>query len=403
MPQDISQSQDYWDRYARHDPMWAVLSDPNRKGRWDLPQFMETGRREISLLMYQLRTLEIPLDRSAALDFGCGLGRLTQALGDVCDRVVGVDISPEMVRLAGELNRHAGRVRYVVNGAEDLRQFGSGDFTFVNSDIVLQHIDPRIAASYIREFFRIVAPGGVVVFHLSSHLKPVDAHTPRHGAMPDDAYRASVAIEPRAGTTSAPASEIALQVSLKNESDHEWSQPRYGSLRIGNHWRSAAGSMLVQDDGRATLPQHIQPGESVVASLVVTTPAEAGTYVCEVDAVHEGVTWFGDRGSRTATFSVVVGRSAEGGAPTGADTRTVAIESSGSHEQVEVVLPQADPARAGDGEPDPDDPGPFPMHGIHTDAVTDLIRDAGGELLHKASDDRLPEWIAFRYFARRNR
>jgi SAM-dependent methyltransferase len=288
--------------------MWAVLSDPNRKGRWDLRQFMETGAREISLLLYQLRTLGIAFDPAAALDFGCGLGRLTQPLGDAFDRVIGVDVSPEMVRLASDLNRHPGRVRYVANVAEDLQQFQTGEFTFVHSDIVLQHIEPRIAAGYIREFFRVTAPGGLVVFHVSSHPRPIETRTQQHAAMPDDAYRASIALTPVAETVLSASTDVAVHVALKNASAHEWSQPRYGSIRVGNHWRSATGAML--------------------------------------------------------------------------------------------VLPQAAPS-GGDGEPDPADPGPFPMHGIHTDVIVELISDAGADLLHVASDDRLPEWVAYRYFARR--
>jgi hypothetical protein len=49
---------DFWERAARRDPLWAVLSDPSKRGRrWDLPAFFETGSREISLLLYQLRRL----------------------------------------------------------------------------------------------------------------------------------------------------------------------------------------------------------------------------------------------------------------------------------------------------------------------------------------------------------
>jgi hypothetical protein len=36
-----------WEELAEHDPLWAVLSDPARKGgRWDVGEFLETGERE---------------------------------------------------------------------------------------------------------------------------------------------------------------------------------------------------------------------------------------------------------------------------------------------------------------------------------------------------------------------
>ena len=53
--------QAFWDDFAKYDPLWAILSNPTKAGRqWDLPRFLETGRREISLLFYQLRALGSP-------------------------------------------------------------------------------------------------------------------------------------------------------------------------------------------------------------------------------------------------------------------------------------------------------------------------------------------------------
>jgi hypothetical protein len=53
---------DFWEEAAQRDPLFAILSDPSRRGRrWDLESFFETGRREISLLLYQLQRLGQPL------------------------------------------------------------------------------------------------------------------------------------------------------------------------------------------------------------------------------------------------------------------------------------------------------------------------------------------------------
>ena len=83
-------AQTFWDRHARHDPLRAILSDPTKTWRrWDLRSFLETGKREVSLLMYQLRALNVEVDSKAALDFGCGVGRLTLPLAAYFDRVVG--------------------------------------------------------------------------------------------------------------------------------------------------------------------------------------------------------------------------------------------------------------------------------------------------------------------------
>jgi hypothetical protein len=45
---------------------------------------------------------------------------------------------------------------------------------------------------------------------------------------------------------------------------------------------------------------------SVVLDLPVTVPAEPGSYILELDMVHEGVTWFAQRGSSTLRIPVRV-------------------------------------------------------------------------------------------------
>jgi SAM-dependent methyltransferase len=111
----------------------------------------------------------VRLSRSRALDFGCGVGRLCQALGDHFGEVWGVDISARMIELANARNRHGDRVRYVLNDSDRLAAFAGGSMDFVYSNLVLQHMQPSFARGYLREFLRILAPGGMTVFQLPSH------------------------------------------------------------------------------------------------------------------------------------------------------------------------------------------------------------------------------------------
>ncbi|MGB2888943.1 MAG: class I SAM-dependent methyltransferase, partial [Candidatus Acidiferrales bacterium] len=41
-------------------------------------------------------------------------------------------------------------------------------FDFIYSSFTLQHMAPRYAKGYLREFMRVLAPGGVLVFNLPS-------------------------------------------------------------------------------------------------------------------------------------------------------------------------------------------------------------------------------------------
>lgn len=156
-----------WERLARRDPLWAVLTDPSKRdGRWDRDEFFATGEREIAGIETHLQSQGIQLaDRALALDFGCGVGRLTRALARRFDEVHGVDVSPTMIRRAGELNADApGKLRFVLNPEPHLGQLETGRYSFVYSSIVLQHVPYPVSLAYVREFLRLVRSGGLIVF-----------------------------------------------------------------------------------------------------------------------------------------------------------------------------------------------------------------------------------------------
>ena len=164
---NLGDLQTTWNALGSTDPLWAVLSHTDKKGRrWDAAEFFATGVREIEALVNDLRALNLGLGRRAALDFGCGVGRLTQPLAQRFDEVVGVDLSAEMVRTAQAHNHAPERCRFVVNTTPDLALFPTGTFDLVVSFLTLQHIPPRYSRSYLREFVRIVRPGGVICVQL---------------------------------------------------------------------------------------------------------------------------------------------------------------------------------------------------------------------------------------------
>jgi SAM-dependent methyltransferase len=156
-----------WDDAGRKDPFWAVLSRPEKSGnRWGSDEFFKTGIEEIEGVMTHIGGLGIKVGRSRALDFGCGPGRLTQALTSHFDQVDGVDISPSMIELARTLNRYPDRCHYHANTETDLGIFGDSTFDFVYSWITLQHVGSAFTKGYLREFCRVLRPGGLVIFQL---------------------------------------------------------------------------------------------------------------------------------------------------------------------------------------------------------------------------------------------
>ena len=162
----LSQLRRQWNAHGRRDALTAILTRRSDEPAWDFAAFLETGRRDIARLMFNANRLVPALDHRRALDFGCGIGRLTCALADHFDEVVGVDISDSMIAQALSANSRPDRVRYQLNVDRHLRRFPSGHFNLVCSWIVLQHMRPPLIRGYIAELLRVLAPGGLLVFQL---------------------------------------------------------------------------------------------------------------------------------------------------------------------------------------------------------------------------------------------
>lgn len=156
-----------WERLAREDPFWAVLMAPDKAGnQWKIDEFFQTGVREVDDSLGKLAQYLPGLPRERALDFGCGAGRLTQALGRHYAHVTGVDVAAGMVELANRHNAAPERVAFVHNPRSDLRRFDADHFDLVFSLITLQHVPPALIEVYVREFVRVVRPGGALYFQI---------------------------------------------------------------------------------------------------------------------------------------------------------------------------------------------------------------------------------------------
>jgi SAM-dependent methyltransferase len=164
---EIQELRRHWDGMGQEDPLWAILTEPGKTGgRWSVEEFFATGRKQVDEVFAQLDALGVKVQRGAALDFGCGVGRLTQALADRFAAVHGVDIASSMIAGAQRHNRFGERCKYHLNEQDSLALFADGSFNFVLTLICLQHMEPCYSRKYMAEFARILAPGGVVFFQL---------------------------------------------------------------------------------------------------------------------------------------------------------------------------------------------------------------------------------------------
>ena len=242
-----------WNALGEEDPLWAVLTRPGtRGGRWDVDEFFQSGRSQMDAAIgFVVDEIGWPLGRRTALDFGCGVGRVTQALCRHFSTVDGVDIAPSMILAADRYNRFGDRCRYHVNSRPDLSMFPDGSYDFVYSSYVLQHIHPTFARGYVEEFVRVMAPGGLCLFNIPTKHLALNRPMPRSWFAADEELLES---PPRKIPVGGHAT---LRVHVANRGPGLWPSRGGQAVRVGARWRRHGS--LVGDEGRASLPLRSRP------------------------------------------------------------------------------------------------------------------------------------------------
>lgn len=160
-----------WSKLGSKQPYWASLADPQfRSNRIDddtIEAFFESGEREMANTLATVRAVVGPdFHPARALDFGCGVGRLTMPLALESRHVLAVDVSPTMLREAAENCEEQGiaNVQFM-----ETPEFASDRarrrFDFVHSYNVFQHIRPRSGLRITRRILDMLTAGGVGALH----------------------------------------------------------------------------------------------------------------------------------------------------------------------------------------------------------------------------------------------
>jgi hypothetical protein len=126
------------------------------------------------------------------------------------------------------------------------------------------------------------------------------------GAFPASDYREEiVALDPPTALRAGEKREIHFKV--KNLGESTW--PAVGTkdfryqINMGDRWITAGTKI---EDNRAVLSGDLGPGGETQMTLTVNAPGTPGDYTLEIDMVHEGVTWFSERGARPLRIGVRV-------------------------------------------------------------------------------------------------
>ena len=161
-----------WNDRAKENAQYYVQ---NATDQWDSREFFRSG--EISVaneimpdMFYICGGQRSPLDLRI-LEIGCGVGRMTRMLSRIFGQVTGIDISEEMIRQARRNTADLANVELLVGDGGTLAGLADAGYDFAFSFIVFQHIPSyAVMASYCREVFRVLKPGGLFKFQVQGYL-----------------------------------------------------------------------------------------------------------------------------------------------------------------------------------------------------------------------------------------
>jgi SAM-dependent methyltransferase len=167
----MSDMRERWDQRARRDPVAYI--ETHREVA-DLDGFFALGEQFAQTLVDPVLQ-DTGIGRSRALDHGCGIGRVTRALGKRFTAVVAVDVSREMVRRAEQLHPPDEYPQLTFFETDGVRiPIASGSCDFVFSYEVFQHLPSRqVMRENLAEIGRVLRRDGLALIHVHRAPSPV--------------------------------------------------------------------------------------------------------------------------------------------------------------------------------------------------------------------------------------
>lgn len=161
-----------WEELGKTNPYFGVLTETryltdnlNDEAR---EEFFKSGEGDIAYAVSVLKRRYPDFAPKSALDFGCGVGRLTRALAKVTGEAHGLDVSPSML---SEARRDA------PEGVTFSHDIPERQFDWLVSIIVFQHIPPPRGYVLLRQLLQNLAPGGFITLQFTLYRDAIHKDT----------------------------------------------------------------------------------------------------------------------------------------------------------------------------------------------------------------------------------
>jgi ubiquinone/menaquinone biosynthesis C-methylase UbiE len=156
-----------WEKYGKNNPYYGVLAHDKFLNKnisdEDIDDFFRQGFSDVNNIFKAInKDLVSDFKPKTILDFGCGTGRLVIPFSERAEKVVGIDISTDIISVAKK-NCDKQNIKNVEFFLSDdcLSNISNQKFDLINSYIVLQHINVKRGEKLIKEMIKLLNPKGV--------------------------------------------------------------------------------------------------------------------------------------------------------------------------------------------------------------------------------------------------
>ncbi len=117
----------------------------------------------------------INLDLSNVVELACGHGRHVPMYASSAKHITLVDILEDNIRFCKERFRNKNNISYYCNNGYNLSELADSSYTSLFSYDAMVHFEMLDIVSYLKEFYRILMPGGYALLHHSNNTSDYKA------------------------------------------------------------------------------------------------------------------------------------------------------------------------------------------------------------------------------------
>ena len=165
-----------WTRLGEDEPYWSVLTDEQfriqRLGQQEMRTFFDSGSAQVEQLERFCERNGVKPRAAAALELGCGLGRISIPMARKFSRLHALDVSSAHLRLARShaMDVGASNISFIqLREIDQMRSLPLVDLCY--SIIVLQHNPPPVIEGLIEALCRRLRNGGLLMIQVPTYMK----------------------------------------------------------------------------------------------------------------------------------------------------------------------------------------------------------------------------------------